>query len=539
MSSHSDTEREINENLEGNELGVASFEDQDLDSVVDIYPTDESEDGDDESEGAGSDIALGSVQQYLRDIGSVALLTREREVELAMRVEQGQKQILEALFSTPMTMRQVLRLGPAVASGELSMADITEKSDGDEKDSEEQAADDPKGFLKRIVKLARMSERNAAIARELKRSRVSQLRRARLIGQQRALADKVLIAMKELHLSPTKIDELIGRVRQVADRLEVLERQYRELPPGKRLKISTEIHALEEHAGLSSAELKNHARLIQEGETLVSVSRKEFTEANLRLVVSIAKKYINRGLSFLDLIQEGNLGLMRAVEKFDYRLGFRFSTYASWWIRQGITRGLIDTGHTIRVPVHRVESRNKVLQTARQMQTKLGRDPKPEELAKEMRLSIQELLKLVQTHGEPVSLQTPIWEDGDRLEDFVEDRIRPRPEEQALEGTLRKEVRKALSLLTPRQETVLRKRFGIEERRDYTLEELGEMFAVTRERIRQIEQRSLQILRNPKRRKPLVPPGKTLAGDPSRNEGAGRAVPPPNPNIQRASYVSQ
>jgi RNA polymerase primary sigma factor len=517
MSSNSDTEREVNENLGGNELGVASFEDHDLDSVVDIYPTDESEDGDDESEGASADIALGSVQQYLRDIGSVALLTREREVELAMRVEQGQKQILEALFSTPMTMRQVLRLGPAVASGELSMADITEKSDGDEKDSEEHAADDPKGFLKRIVKLARMSERNAAIARELKRSRVSQLRRARLLGQQRALADKMLIAMKELHLSPTKIDELIGRVRQVADRLEVLERQYRELPPGKRLKISTEIHAVEEHAGLPSAELKNRARLIQEGEALVSVSRKEFTEANLRLVVSIAKKYINRGLSFLDLIQEGNLGLMRAVEKFDYRLGFRFSTYASWWIRQGITRGLIDTGHTIRVPVHRVESRNKVLQTARQMQTKLGRDPKPEELAKEMRLSIQDLLKLVQTHGEPVSLQTPIWEDGDRLEDFVEDRIRAKPEEQALEGTLRKEVRKALSLLTPRQETVLRKRFGIEERRDYTLEELGEMFAVTRERIRQIEQRSLQILRNPKRRKPLVPPGKTLAGDPSLN----------------------
>jgi len=165
--------------------------------------------------------------------------------------------------------------------------------------------------------------------------------------------------------------------------------------------------------------------------------------------------------------------------------------------------------------VHRVESRNKVLQTARQMQIKLGRDPKPEELAGEMGLSVQELLKLVQTHGEPVSLQTPIWEDGDRLEDFIEDRIRPKPEEQALEGTLRKEVRKALSLLTPRQETVLRKRFGIEEKRDYTLEELGELFAVTRERIRQIEQRSLQILRNPRRRKPLVPAAK--GGDPSLN----------------------
>jgi RNA polymerase primary sigma factor len=522
MSPRFDTEREteteMDENFEGRELGVASLEDQDQDSAPDIEPVDDTED-DEESEPAGSDIALGSVQQYLRDIGSVALLTREREVELAMRVEQGQKQILEALFSTPMTMRQVLRIGQAVASGEVSLAEIVEKHDGDEEDdNDEQAADDPKTFLKLIAKLSRISERNAAMARELKRSRVSHQRRAKLLEQQKALESKMLtLVMKELHLASTKIDELIGRVRQVAERVTVLERQQRALPPRKRIKVTTEIQALEEHAGIPAIELKNKARLIQEGEALVTASRKEFTEANLRLVVSIAKKYINRGLSFLDLIQEGNLGLMRAVEKFDYRLGFRFSTYASWWIRQGITRGLIDTGHTIRVPVHRVESRNKVLQTARQMQTKLGRDPRPEELAKEMQLSVQDLLKLVQTHGEPVSLQTPIWEDGDRLEDFVEDRIRPKPEEQALEGTLRKEVRKALSLLTPRQETVLRKRFGIEEKRDYTLEELGDMFAVTRERIRQIEQRSLQILRNPRRRKPLAPTAKAMAGDPTLN----------------------
>ena len=518
MSSPFDREREseVDENFEGHDLTVAPFEDQEQVISADIEPTDDTEEDEDESEPAGSDIALGSVQQYLRDIGSVALLTREREVELAMRVERGQKQILEALFSTPMTLRQVLRLGEAVAEGELSMDELTEKREIDD-DGENQASDDPRPFLKLIAKLDRMSERNSTVARELKRSRVSQQRRATLLSQQQALAGKMLSVMKDLHLSSTKVEELIGRVRQVADRLDVLQRQHRELPPAKRTKLTTEIRALEEHAGLTAIELKNQARLIQEGEALVSLSRKEFTEANLRLVVSIAKKYINRGLSFLDLIQEGNLGLMRAVEKFDYRLGFRFSTYASWWIRQGITRGLIDTGHTIRVPVHRVESRNKVLQTARQMQTKLGRDPRPEELAKEMQLSVQDLLKLVQSHGEPISLQTPIWEDGDRLEDFIEDRIRPKPEEQALEGTLRKEVRKALSLLTPRQETVLRKRFGIEEKRDYTLEELGEMFAVTRERIRQIEQRSLQILRNPKRRKPLVPTGKAMAGDPTLN----------------------
>src|SRR5204862_7540441 len=214
----------------------------------------------------------------------------------------------------------------------------------------------------------------------------------------------------------------------------------------------SEIRLIQKSAGLTADQVKEQVRRIQEGESRVKAARKEFTEANLRLVVSIAKKYVNRGLSFLDLVQEGNLGLMRAVETFDYRLGFRFSTYATWWIRQGITRGLIDTGRTIRIPVHRVELRNKIIQMAHEMQRRLDREPRPEELAKEMRMSVLELLKVMQVQSEPVSLQTPVWEDGDHLEDFVEDEVGRTPDELAMEGILRRNVKKALAILTPRQE---------------------------------------------------------------------------------------
>lgn len=496
MSLELESEKIMDDRIEDNnsELGDLIEKDSEL-SSGEAYAADDSEGAEEEpAEREEAEANLNSIQQYLHEIGSVPLLSREREIELAMQMERGKNQILEALFGAPMVLRHILHLGEAVAHGELDLRAIVEKSDDNEEDGD--GVLDPKPFLKLMGKLRRRYQNAQEIRRESKRSRLSEERRRTLSRKQHAIAGKINDTVNELRLSSNQLDEMTEQLKNFSARLLMLEHQGR--------RAVAEIQALEDKAGLSAAEIKSLVRLIVEGEVLVATAKKEFTEANLRLVVSVAKKYIHRGLAFLDLIQEGNLGLMRAVEKFDYRLGFRFSTYASWWIRQGITRGLIDTGRTIRIPVHRVELRNKIIQTAQHMRRKLNRDPRPEELAKEMHLPVPELLKVIQVQGEPVSLQTPIWEDGDELADFVEDKINPQPESQAMEGVLRKEVKKALAVLTPRQEKVLRMRFGIEEKRDYTLEELGDLFAVTRERIRQIEQKSLQILRNPHRRRPMV-----------------------------------
>jgi RNA polymerase primary sigma factor len=508
MISESDIEKSMDENYEKDDLAPLELQDQEAELSV--------EQPDVEPEVKESDFTLSSVQQYLRDIGAISLLSREREIELAMAIEKGQAQVLRALSSTPLASRYIIQLGQSVGSGQLDLKDVLEKTDGDDDQGGDKSFD-ARSFLQRVAKLRRLSQSLDQLQRALGRKRIAKSRHAVLVQKRAALTNKICELIKELHLAGSHLDELVRRIKQAATRIDGLDRQARSGKRSKQAESAMARHNIETSIGLTGLEILELAHSIEVGESVAQTAKKEFTEANLRLVVSIAKKYINRGLGFLDLIQEGNLGLMRAVDKFDYRLGFRFSTYASWWIRQAVTRGLIDTGRTIRVPVHRVESRNKVLQTAREMQTKLGRDPKPEELAAELHIDVSDLLKLVQTHGEPVSLQTPIWEDGDELGDFVEDRIKPEPETLALDGLLCEEVRKALAVLTPRQETVLRMRFGIEQKREFTLEELGEKFAVTRERIRQIEQKSLQILRNPNRRKPAIAAANKEASTPQLN----------------------
>jgi RNA polymerase primary sigma factor len=504
-------ERTMDEHFATDEFPHLESQEHQAESGVDSVISEEAE-----VKTKASDFTPSSVQQYLHDIGSVSLLTREREIEIAMRIEKGQAEILQAIFSPTSATRYILQLGHAVASGELELKDVLEKPQSDDADASEKALD-AKPFLQMVAKLRWLSRNQEQWHRELKRKRLAEARRALLSEKQAALTRKICALIGEFPLARAHVDELVRRLKQAALGIDELGRQMKLAKKSAQPELAATLHGIEESVGLPAAQITALSRSVEISEAAVREAKREFTEANLRLVVSIAKKYINRGLAFLDLIQEGNVGLMRAVEKFDYRLGFRFSTYATWWIRQGITRGLIDTGRTIRIPVHRVESRNKVHQTVREMTTQLGRDPKPEELAAELGLSVPDLLKLIQTHADPVSLQTPVWEDGDELGDFIEDRIHPEPASQALEELACAEVRKALAILTPRQETVLRMRFGIGLKRDYTLEELGEKFAVTRERIRQIEQKSLQLLRNPKRRKPLMPTATEPAMDPILN----------------------